>query len=647
MSIARGATGGLSRVPYLPGIDGLRAIAVLAVVVYHANHDWLPGGYLGVEVFFVISGYLITLLLLGEHERTRRIDIQGFWIRRARRLLPALVLMMAIIAVYLAAFYPAAREQSRGDFIAGLLYSSNWYQPLVGQGYGAGEAFVPMRHLWSLAVEEQFYLVWPAVMVVVLGRRRYLPDLAKRFFLVALVLTVAMGLLYRPGVVPACGGESTNGLVTVLGRCINVNEFLYLGSISRAGGLLLGAGLALVWRPAAIMRGAMRDGGAALGVVALLALGGLGWLAATMHLIEQGVYNAWLFRGGFLAAGVLTLVVIAAVTHQRSFAGPVLGNPVLRWLGTRSYGFYLFHWPIFQMVRKQADIGLSPSQFAVATATSIVVAELSFRLVEMPIRQGRFGAVASAWRRDTSSLLAVGSVLAVVLLAVGSLAVADPSCVGAQACAQEANEQSSQGGTGGATVPGGATTTTLPPEPVPFIAIGESVMVGAASSLRSAGVFTDAKENRGPEGVKNTVIKLRDEQRILGDGTAVVIQVGTNAPLEREQLEAIMSEIPEGAGPVVFLTVFADLAYIEANNRLILSLPDEYPEVRVVEWHLIAPNAFLCPDSIHITCNGTYPAVTYTNLILASLGIDALPVPTPPSTTTTSTTSTTSTTVAG
>ncbi|MFM2182404.1 MAG: hypothetical protein RJB61_698, partial [Actinomycetota bacterium] len=531
------------------------------------------------------------------------------------------------------------------DFLAGLLYSSNWYQLVVGQGYGAGEAFVPMRHLWSLAVEEQFYLVWPVVMVAVLSRRRYLPDLAKRFFLVAVLLAVAMGVLYRPGVVPACGGESTNGLVTVLGRCINVNEFLYLGSISRAGGLLLGAGFALVWRPAAIMRGAMRDGGAALGVVAIVALGGLGWLAATLHLIEQGVYNAWLFRGGFLLAGVLTLAVIAAVTHQRSFAGPVLGNPVLRWLGTRSYGFYLFHWPIFQMFRKQADIGLTPTQFAVATAISIAVSELSFRLVEMPVRQGRFGAVASAWRRDTSSLIAVGSVLAVVLLAVGSLTVADPSCVGAQACAQEANEQSSQGGASQSSAPGGATTTTLPPEPVPFIAIGESVMVGAAASLRSAGVFTDAKENRGPEGVKNTVIKLRDEQRILGDGTTIVIQVGTNTPLERSQLDAILAEIPEGAGPVFFLTVYADLAYIAANNELLESLPQQYPDVQVIEWHLLAPDAFLCPDSIHITCNGTYPAVTYTNLILASLGLDALPVPTPPSTTTTSTTSTTTTVV--
>ncbi|MFZ9629676.1 MAG: acyltransferase family protein [Ilumatobacteraceae bacterium] len=647
MSLAQNATGGLSRVPYLPGVDGLRAIAVMAVVVYHGHHSWLEGGYIGVEVFFVISGYLITLLLLGEHERNRRIDIQGFWLRRARRLLPALVVLFSIVAIYIAAFYPATREQSRGDFVAGVFYVSNWYQLLVGQGYGAAEAFVPLRHLWSLAVEEQFYLVWPVVMAVVLSRRRYLPNLARRFVGVAVVVAVATAALYRPGVVAACGGESNTGLATIAGHCINVNEFLYLGSLSRSSGLLLGAGFALVWRPAAIMRGAMRDRGFGLGVMAFAALGALGWLAVSMHLIESGVYNPWLFRGGLFLVGVLTLVVLAAVTHQRSFASPVLGNPVLRWLGTRSYGLYLYHWPIFQMFRTQANIELSLGQFVAALAISLVVTEISFRLVEMPVRQGRLGAIIGTVRQDTSSLIATGSIAAVVLLAVGSLVVADPACVGAQRCAETANAIAG-GGPSDGTTPDGSTATSLPPEPVPFIAIGESVMVGAAADLRSAGVFTDAKENRGPEGVKNAVIALRDDKRILGEGTAVVIQVGTNAALTTAALDAILAEIPDGTGPVFFLTLYADLAYIDRNNELIAALPGRYPGVGVIDWHLVAPNAYLCADGIHITCNGTYPAVTYTNLILAALGLDPLPVPTPPSTSTTSTTvSATSTSVPG
>ncbi|MDO9173404.1 MAG: acyltransferase, partial [Actinomycetota bacterium] len=158
----------LSRMPYLPGLDGLRAIAVVGVMIYHANHSWLEGGFLGVEVFFVISGYLITLLLIGEHERSGSVNLRQFWKRRFRRLLPALYVMMALVAVYIAAFLTAERERTRGDFVAAAAYVTNWYQIWVGQGYSSGEAFVPLRHLWSLAVEEQFYLVWPLVMVLIL-----------------------------------------------------------------------------------------------------------------------------------------------------------------------------------------------------------------------------------------------------------------------------------------------------------------------------------------------------------------------------------------------------------------------------------------------------------------------------------------------
>src|SRR4026209_2604342 len=151
----------LSRVPYLPCLDGMRAIAVVAVMLYHANHTWLSGGFLGVEVFFVISGYLITLLLIGEHERTGRIRLGQFWLRRFRRLLPAVLAMMGAVAVYMALFNRSPQGRTRGDFLGGIFYVSNWYQIFVGQGYTSNEAFVPFRHLWSLGVEEQFYLIWP------------------------------------------------------------------------------------------------------------------------------------------------------------------------------------------------------------------------------------------------------------------------------------------------------------------------------------------------------------------------------------------------------------------------------------------------------------------------------------------------------
>ena len=161
----------LSRVPYLPGLDGMRALAVIAVMLYHANHDWLSGGFLGVEVFFVISGYLITLLLIGEHERNGRIRLGQFWLRRIRRLLPAVLTMMAAVAVYMALFNREPQGRTRGDFLGGIFYVSNWYQIFVGQGYTAERGVRALRHLWSLAVEEQFYLIWPLVMVGILRAR--------------------------------------------------------------------------------------------------------------------------------------------------------------------------------------------------------------------------------------------------------------------------------------------------------------------------------------------------------------------------------------------------------------------------------------------------------------------------------------------
>ena len=164
------AQANLSAVPYLPGLDGMRAIAVVAVMLYHANHEWLPGGFLGVEVFFVISGYLITLLLMAEREQTGTVHLLAFWGRRARRLLPALFVSLFLVLTYSMMFKASVLGKLRGDLVAALLYVSNWYQVWVGQGYTSGNDFVPLRHLWSLAVEEQFYVFWPIIMLLLMRR---------------------------------------------------------------------------------------------------------------------------------------------------------------------------------------------------------------------------------------------------------------------------------------------------------------------------------------------------------------------------------------------------------------------------------------------------------------------------------------------
>jgi peptidoglycan/LPS O-acetylase OafA/YrhL len=274
------------KLQYQPGLDGLRAIAVVAVMLYHAQMNqptsWMPGGFVGVEVFFVISGYLITLLLISEHLRTQRIDFKQFWLRRARRLLPALfallVVTMGIVGIG-GHYSESLREHVhpfRGTWASAWGYATNWYQIFAGLNYADKEGRPPLvRHLWSLAVEEQFYLLWPLIMAFVLWRwGRRLPKVGVAFIVVSLAITVGTALAYQPVDAP------TEDLVK---QHVNRDNFLYLSTITRASGLLLGAALAIFWRPWLMRSAGVRHWRARLDVLAFAGLGALVLMCATFH----------------------------------------------------------------------------------------------------------------------------------------------------------------------------------------------------------------------------------------------------------------------------------------------------------------------------------------------------------------------------
>ncbi len=628
-SFPRSQLAQISRLPYLPGLDGMRALAVVAVMIYHANHAWLSGGFLGVEVFFVISGYLITLLLIAEYERRGRIDLVQFWKRRFRRLLPALFVMMASLAVYMAVFRRTPLGRTRGDFAGGIFYISNWYQIVVGQGYTAAEAFVPLRHLWSLAVEEQFYLIWPLLMVAVLARRsgRDLPRLALWFAGASVAVAVVVALLFHSGDVAAtCTADQRQGYWTVFGRCISTNEALYLGTLSRAGGLLLGAAFAMVWRPLALLRGPMRHKARSLDMVGVAGLLMLAWLVVTRWLSESGQkfgirFDSVLFRGGFLLTGIGTVAMIAAVTHQFGAMGKLLGNPLFNWIGTRSYGLYLYHWPIYQILRGEAGLALRPVQFVVAMLITIPITEASYRFVEIPIRQGRLSEMLRNRRRRRTAPrppVVWGGVVIVGLLifAFVSIALAPNKCVGQVECdlaAAKGPPDSSPAPTNtslpaGNSVPAASpqstastsstTTTTLPVDQRPPVAIGESVMLGAKKQLEAAGFFVDAAESRQAVNVIDVVARLRAAGRL---GNLVVIHIGTNGDVTDEDFAAIMKSLPpEEVKSVWFLTVRADRVWIPTNNARLIALPSKYPNVHIGYWGDIVPSvAGMASDGIH------------------------------------------------
>ncbi len=648
----------LSRVPYLPGLDGMRAIAVVAVMLYHANHTWLSGGFLGVEVFFVISGYLITLLLIGEHERTGRVSLGQFWLRRFRRLLPAVLTMMGALAVYMALFNRAPQGRTRGDFLGGIFYSSNWYQIFVGQGYTASEAFVPLRHLWSLAVEEQFYLIWPLAMVGILrlGRNR-LPRVAMWLFGGSAWLAVIVGILYAGGdVATTCAPEAMNGYWTLFGRCVSVNETLYLGSFSRAGGLMMGAAFAMVWRPMALMRGAARNKPHQLDVLALVGLAGLAFMVWNVTLSgdgrETGIrFNPWLFRGGFFFTGFFTLMVIAAVTHQRAWMGRLLGNPVFNYVGTRSYGLYLYHWPIYQIIRQQAGVPMTVSQWVWAMVLTVPITEASFRYIETPIRQGRLGEwlrgdrrprTAAAYKRR-QRLAGFGIVSSALVGFAGvSIAMADNRCVGQIECDSEAGravdatlpslEPSTTNAqpvvvdpletvAPGQTVPPSTAPPTTVLQDLPYFAVGESVMLGAKPTMEARGIRTVAEVSMGPDWELEQLQIAKTRYRIT---QGVVIQLGTNGTVTREQYEAVLDQVKDQK-LVVMMTVKAPKPWIAGNNEIIRSLPQTHPNVLVLDWEVaaqapeIADHLSSNDGGIHLTDD--FAKETYTNLILQALGV--------------------------
>src|SRR5215203_2049400 len=357
---------------YMPGLDGLRAIAVLAVIAFHLNPAWAPGGLLGVGVFFTLSGYLITDLLLGQRSATGSLELGQFWIRRARRLLPAVFLMIAVVVAWVTLLDPSRLVALRGDVIAATFYVSNWWNIIREASYFARFGPPPpLEHLWSLAVEEQFYLIWPWFLWIVLRFTRKRPTLAgltlTSITLVgAAVSAIAMWVIYQPGVDPTR---------------------VYEGTDTRAFGLLIGAALAMVWPSRRLradlitVRGRIVLDGA--GLVGLVVIGLLIW--------RTSQYSPFLYHGGIVVLSVATAATVAAMVHPASLLGVAVGWTPLRWLGVRSYGIYLWHWPIIVLTAPGLDQKPSLSLQAAQVAATIVVAALSWRFFEEPIRRGAIG----------------------------------------------------------------------------------------------------------------------------------------------------------------------------------------------------------------------------------------------------------------
>lgn len=395
---------------YMPGLDGLRAVAVLGVIAYHLGASWLPGGFVGVGIFFVLSGYLITDLLSMEWRASGAIRLGQFWLRRARRLLPAMGAMLAVTAAVLAVAEPSRLAGLQGDIWSSVFYVGNWY--LIFHQVSYFESFGPVSpfgHLWSLAVEEQFYLIWPLLFAGAMRLR------ARRGTLLLLLLAgaagsaLAMALLYEPG------GDPSR---------------VYYGTDTRAFALLLGAALAVVWPSA-------RAAGSSLhrrGLLLLLEFGGGAGLAIMLLLmLHTGEYDRSLYPGGFLLLSAASAMVIAAAVHPLTLTGRLLAWKPLKWVGMRSYAMYLWHYPVVTLSGPLLKDRLSvPAAVVLQLGLTLALTVLSWRLVEEPVRRGGFRILWQGLKEAGQRLLHPGQSGArlYAMFSIGILVVLGLSCTG-------------------------------------------------------------------------------------------------------------------------------------------------------------------------------------------------------------------------
>jgi peptidoglycan/LPS O-acetylase OafA/YrhL len=620
----------------LPGLDGLRALAVIAVIAFHEQLSAFTGGFLGVDVFFVLSGYLITDLLVAQWNRYGHLTLRGFWTRRARRLLPALGVLLVVVAAATAVIEPAQMTALRDALLAAVTYSSNWWQALAHHSYFTQFGPPPpLQHLWSLAIEEQFYLLWPLLLIGILktcqsGRVR-----AALAWLGAALSVVAMALIYVPGADPSR---------------------VYYGTDTHASALFVGSALALTW-PLRRMRALSRDDARVPDVLGLVGIAVLAWAMGHFTGTDPLLYPAGLLIAALAAGGV---VLAAASPGLISWT---LGWSVLRWIGIRSYGIYLWHWPVIALTDAAYQRQSPPHWIWLPEAAlSVALAAVSWRWLEEPIIRNGFRATVRSWSSPVrgssagthraparvvragagvAALVVVGTAAYGVLLPHSSTGLAEQISEGIKVSHQvpaggtelgppatsgpsaPAPSASSPAATAGPSATPPATRAAAPPAPararVPgsqVFAIGDSVMLASAVQLAAAlpGISIDAQVSR-QVGAALPVV-----QRLAATGTlrrVVVFALGTNGPFTSQE----MRQLIQAVGPrreLVLVNTYEARPWEAEVNRVIAATAHRYRNVVVANWFTTIGHrtGLLWPDGVHPQPGG---ARLYARMVAAAV----------------------------
>ena len=586
--MSRKNTTGKVGVRHIASIDGLRAIAVTAVVLYHLGISWIPGGFLGVDLFFVISGYVITRLILDSINQSSALDLREFYAARLRRIYPAFIFMVVCIIIFVGVWAPEAIKRFLSDLPYALTGTINWFLVARHQDYFETIGRPPLlQHTWSLAVELQFYLIWPIILLTIL---KYFGK--KNIARIALLIAIISGV--------------TLFLVSLRLDQSNAQQVshIYFGTDTHSLGLFLGSALAVSWIPqnlSADIEKRAQDVVDAIGVVGLLGL-----IAAFLFIDET---NAGLYRIAFPLAGIFGCLVIISLVHPASRFAPLISSAPFKWIGQRSYGIYIWHWVIFQVTRPSVDLtGQSWALYLARVLLVLALADISLRWVEIPFRQGmvqnwfrgmKYRSAKVKLRQQLSIVFSVIAVLAVTSsISVQAINKADQ--ITQDQITQQEDQAASQEDLGSTT---GLWVT------------GDSVILGIRSKLESKEHISLINARVGRQAPELLAVMRVDQSSV--PSSPVVFDLGNNNALS-EQTVIDIFEVVKNQPQVIVVNTSVPRAWRDANNAIISKVASRYPNVRLIDWDRVSkdrPELF-APDGIHLSPAGSD---VYVDLVLTVL----------------------------
>ena len=573
---------------HISSIDGLRAIAVTAVVLYHLGISWIPGGFLGVDLFFVISGYVITRLILDSINQSSALDLRAFYAARLRRIYPGFLFMVISTIIFIGVWAPEAIKRFLSDLPYALSGTINWALVARNQDYFETIGRPPLlQHTWSLAVELQFYLVWPIILLTVL---KYFGK--KNIARIALIIAIISG--------------TTLFLVSLQLDQANSAQVshIYFGTDTHSLGLFLGSALAVSWIPQNLSANITRraqdviDG---IGVVGLLGL------ISTFLFIDES--NASLYRIAFPLAGIFGCLVIISLVHPASRFAPIISTPPFRWIGQRSYGIYIWHWVIFQVTRPSVD--LSGETWALYLARVLLVlalADISLRWVEIPFRQGqvqtwfrgmKYRSSKERVRQQISVLVSIIAVLAVTTSI--SVSAINKSNQISQVINEELTDQEES------PVDLGSTTGLW--------VTGDSVILGIRSKLENKEHISLVNARVGRQAPELLAVMRVDQSSV--PSSPVIFNLGNNNALSEQTVVEIF-EVIKNQPQIIVVNTAVPRPWRDSNNAIISKVASNYANVKLVDWDRISkdrPELF-APDGVHLSPMGSD---VYVDLVLSVL----------------------------